>query len=233
MTDHRPWRFVLAVVAWVLLSSFSSASARTDVDLELVLAIDSSTSVDSQEFSLQLQGLAQAFRDPELLEAIMSGPRGAIAVTLIEWSGASRQRVNIAWRLIADSRAAQALAGDLEAAPRLVDTGATSISEAIRFGIRQFEDNEFVGFRRVIDISGDGENNQGVSMDQARRDADKAGVTVNALAVKNRVWGLEGYFREKVITGTAAFAMQADNYEAYIDAIRRKLIREIRGAPIS
>ena len=223
----------MAVLAWVFLAPCSPGSARTAVDLELVLAIDSSTSVDKREFSLQLEGLARAFRDPELLEAIRSGPRRAIAVTLIEWSSASRQRVSIPWRRIADPRAAEALAGKLEAAPRLVDAGATSISEAIRFCVRQFEASGFAGSRRVIDISGDGENNQGASLDQARREADQAGVTVNALAVKNRVWSLDAYFREEVITGSAAFAIQADDYEAYIEAIRRKLIREIRNSPIS
>jgi hypothetical protein len=121
----------------------------------------------------------------------------------------------------------------LKNAPRLVETGATSISEAIRFSLRQFPDSGFVGFRRVVDISGDGENNQGVSLDRARRDADSAGVTVNALAVKHRIWALDAYFREEVITRSAAFAIQADNYEDYIEAVRRKLIREIRNTPVS
>lgn len=230
---HRRWSSVLAVLVWVLLVPCASAAARSQVDLELVLAIDSSTSVDKHEFSLQLLGLAMAFRDPELLEAIQSGPRRAIAVTLIEWSGASRQRVSIPWRLVTGPNAAEALASDLEAAPRLIDTGATSISAAIQFCLRQFQDNGFVGFRRAIDISADGRNNQGVPLDKARGDADKAGVTVNALAVKNRVWALDAYFREEVITGPGAFAVQADDYEAYIEAIRRKLIREIRDGPIS
>jgi hypothetical protein len=230
---YRPSWSAVAVLAWVSLGPCSHASARTEVDLELVLAIDSSTSVDKQEFSLQLQGLALAFRDPELLEAIRSGAHRAIAVTLVEWSGASRQRVNIPWRMITDSATAEGLAGALESAPRLVDTGATSISEAIRFCILQFGTDEFVGFRRVIDLSADGENNQGAPLGQARQAADKAGVTVNALAVKNRVWGLDAYFRDEVITGPAAFAVQADDYETYIEAIRRKLIREIRNTPVS
>jgi hypothetical protein len=233
LTSHRGWRCALAVLAWAVFVPCGPASAGGEVDLELVLAIDSSTSVDEQEFSLQLLGLARAFRDPELLEAIRSGPRRAIAVTLVEWSSAWRQQVSIPWRLVGGASAAEQLANDLEAAPRLIDTGATSISEAIRFSILQFHGNGFAGFRRVIDISADGRNNQGAPLDKARRDADVAGVTVNALAVKNRVWALDAYFRDEVITGAAAFALQADDYEDYVEAIRRKLIREIRNTPVS
>jgi hypothetical protein len=234
----RPgWRMASRAAAILLFLVVASptipAMAQTPVDLELVLAIDSSASVDNREFALQLRGLAHAFRDPELLEAIRSGPHQAISVTLIEWSSASRQRVNIPWRLVTGTQAAAKLADDLKNAPRLVETGATSISEAIRFSLRQFPDSGFVGFRRVVDISGDGENNQGVSLDRARRDADSAGVTVNALAVKHRIWALDAYFREEVITRSAAFAIQADNYEDYIEAVRRKLIREIRNTPVS
>lgn len=202
------------------------------VDLELVLAVDSSASVDAREFGQQMNGLALAFRDEAVVEAATAGPNGAIAVTVIEWSSVGLQIVSVPWRIIDGSAAAEALADILDGAPRQVETGATSISTALLFAIALFDNNGFEGLRRVVDISGDGFNNQGVPTDVARSAADKAGVTVNGLAIENQVLGLGDYFEHNLITGLGAFVERADDYEDYVDAIRRKLLREIRDVPM-
>ena len=233
MTRRGRFAGWLVFVHVLMVGPAIAARADVPVDLELVLAIDSSASVDQREFTLQLKGLALAFRDPEVQQAIASGPLAAIAVTLVEWSSDDRQRVNIPWRLVRGAKAAKVLADDLQDAPRLIDTGATSISEAIRFSVRQFTDNGFAGHRQVIDISGDGYNNQGFPMAGARDAARDGDVTVNGMAIENQVLGLGRYYRDRVITGLGAFMMRADDYEDYIDAIRRKLAREIRSVPVS
>ncbi|MBT6138437.1 MAG: DUF1194 domain-containing protein [Rhodospirillaceae bacterium] len=229
----RIWIF--SVIIWVVPVCGLSGIAHADlpVDLELVLAIDSSASVDADEFASQLGGLAKAFRSADLLRAITSGAHGRVAVALVEWSSADRQRLNIPWRLIADRASAEALAKDIETAPRLVETGATSISSAIVFALAQFEANAFEAPRRVIDISGDGENNHGAKLKGARQAADALGVTVNALAIENEVVGLSAYFRQQVIAGPGAFAERARDYVDYVEAIQRKLLREIGPVPIS
>lgn len=209
------------------------AHAETPVDLELVLAVDSSASVDRTEFTLQLQGLADAFRDPEVLQAIRSGPLRAIAVTLVEWASASRQEINVPWRLVDGPSAAEALAIDIETAPRLIETGSTSISAAIRFGLGLFEGNGFAGERMTIDISGDGHNNAGPLLEESRQLADGLDVTVNGLAIENEAADLGDYFSDSVIVGPGSFAMRANDYGDYIQAIRRKLIREIRSVPVA
>ena len=230
------WRpaAVLALLIGVAIGAPAAApGAGTKVDLELVLAVDSSASVDREEFALQFEGIARAFRDPEVIQAIADGPYGAIAVTVVEWSSLDRQAINIPWHRI-DGDASAARFADLATnAPRLIDTGATSISAAITTATTLFESSGFDGSRRVIDISGDGYNNQGFPMSLARRAAEDAGVTVNGLAIENQVQGLSAYYRHNVITGFAAFAIEAADYKDYIQAFRRKLLREIRNVPVS
>lgn len=233
MTSIGRFACCVALANFLILMPNAAVVSEEPVDLELVLAIDSSASVDQKEFTLQLKGLALAFRDPEVHRAIASGPLASIAVTLIEWSSDDRQRVNIPWRRVRGAAAAASLADDLQDAPRLIETGATSISEAIRFSVRQFADNGFSSRRRVIDISGDGYNNQGFPMALARGEASVGEVTVNGMAIENQVLGLGRFYRDKVITGPGSFAMRADDYQDYITAIRRKLIREIRSVPVS
>ena len=149
---------VLAVAGW-------GTRARAEpVDLELVLAVDSSASVDYIEFNLQLEGLAYAFRDPDLVAAIGNGQYGAIAVTLMEWASSDRQQRVLPWTRIASAADAAAFADRIDRSPRQIQTGATSISSAIRVANRLFEANGFEGTRRTIDLSGDGYNNQGEAL---------------------------------------------------------------------
>ena len=230
---------VLATLAAALLLAVplaagpAPARAAEPVDLELVLAVDSSASVDYTEFNLQLQGLTLAFEDPELAEAIAAGPMGAIAVTLIEWSSAERQEISLPWTVLRSADDARAFAEEISRAPRRVVTGATSISSSILFAAGLFETNGFEGSRRVIDLSGDGYNNQGAALSVARQLVLDRAITINAVAIENQVNGLGDYFENSLIGGFGAFVIRATDYEDYIGQIRRKLLREIMPAPIS
>lgn len=197
------------------------------VDVQLVLAIDSSTSVNMDEYYLQLEGYAAAFRHDDLLKAIRSGEHKAIAVCLFEWSGDRQQNVNLAWRRLSDAADLRAFATELETAPRLVIGGETAIGAAIDFGADLLDSSGFAGARRVIDISGDGANNRGRPATQARDDALLRGIVINGLAILNEEPALDQYYRASVVGGTGAFVIAAHDYHDFADAILRKLLREI------
>lgn len=218
---------------------FSQAEARLDtpVDLELALAVDISRSIDAEEALLQRQGYIQAFRDPEVIQAIRSGMLRRIAVTYFEWAGMSLPEVVVGWTLIEDAASANAFA---EALGRIAPNAArrTSISRAIDFALPLFEGNGVEGTRRVIDVSGDGPNNWGDLVTQARDRAVALGVTVNGLPILDDGGGLfssfnipdlDLYYRDCVIAGPAAFIVVAADFSDFARAIRRKLILEIAG----
>jgi len=220
-------RRLLLIVLVLLGVAGSPRAATTDVDLQLVLAIDSSSSVSMDEYYLQLEGYAAAFRHPELLKAIASGPRKAIAVTLFEWSGPGRQVVNFPWRRLSEAGDLDSFAAELALAPRLVLGGETAIGDAIDFALDLFARSEFEGSRRVIDVSGDGVSNRGRPVTAARDDALFQGAVINGLAVLNEEPEVEGFYRNFVIGGPGAFVIAARDYSDFADAILRKLIREI------
>jgi hypothetical protein len=224
-------RLIASIVA--VVAGWGLDARSEPVDLELVLAVDSSASVDYSEFSLQLEGLALAFRDPELAATISAGIHGVIAVTLMEWSSIGRQEVALPWTRIATTADASAFADAIDRSPRQLQTGATSISSAIEFANGLFAGNGFEGVRRVIDLSGDGYNNQGEPLDITRAAVLATGTTINALAIENQVLGLTEYFEQQLIGGVAAFAMRATDYRDYLGQIRRKLLREIQAPPMS
>jgi hypothetical protein len=198
-----------------------------EVDLRLVLAIDSSSSVSMDEYYLQLEGYAAAFRHPDLHKAIASGSRQAIAVTLFEWSGPGRQTVNFPWRRLGDPADLDGFATELTTAPRLVLGGETAIGDAIDFALDLLDRSEFTGGRRVIDVSGDGASNQGRPVTAARDEAVFQGVTVNGLAVLNEEPDVDAFYSRFVIGGAGAFVLAARDYTDFADAILKKLIREI------
>jgi hypothetical protein len=225
-------RLLLAIVVAAGLAG-PAAGAPERVDLKLVLAVDSSSSVDPEEFALQMDGIAHAFRTPELIAAIQAGAHRAIAVTLVEWSNASWQRENVGWTVIHDAASADGFARLVETAPRLIYGGATSISGALRFALGQLAASTVTAERRVIDVSGDGSNNQGAPVAEARGVALAAGVTINGLAIVNEESDLEQYYRSEVIGGPGAFALAARDYDDFARAILRKLLREIEAVPVS
>ncbi len=209
---------------------FAAPAARAQqmaVDVELVLAIDCSYSVNSEEFDLQMRGLAQAFESTQVQQAIEGSTRGVIAVIVVQWSDGISQDIAVPWTLVYDANSARRFAQAIRSAPRLTPTGATSISAMVEIGVALFNANQFTGDRKVIDISADGFNNTGPPMPLLRRFAENNGVTINGLAIIDDRPELESYFQYRVITGLGAFVITANDYAAYGDAIRRKLLREI------
>ncbi|MGQ0662127.1 MAG: DUF1194 domain-containing protein [Pseudomonadota bacterium] len=231
----RAHAVVLALAAGLL----GPAGARSQsVDLQLVLAIDSSSSVSMDEFYLQLEGYATAFKHPDLRRAIRSGPNQAIAVSLFEWSSPNQQAINFDWRLLSDQASLETFAAELAGAPRVVIGGNTAIGSAIEVGIEMLELSPFEGGRKVIDISGDGASNGGRPVTAMRDQATFLGVTINGLAILSEEPDLDAYYRRFVIGGPGAFVISARDYTDFADAILKKLLREIttiatagRGAP--
>ncbi len=224
-------RFKTVVVLALAVAAVASAApaARAEpVDLQLVLAIDSSSSVTMDEYYLQLQGYAAAFRHPDLLKAIQSGPQKAIAVTLFEWSGIGMHQIDFEWRRVDDAASLENFAKELEIAPRLVIGGETAIGDAIDFAMTQFGAGGFDGGRRVIDVSGDGANNRGRPAAAARDDAVFQGVSINGLAVLHEEPHLDAFYRDNVIGGPGAFVIAAHDYNDFADAILKKLVHEIQ-----
>jgi hypothetical protein len=228
-----PWLLRAVILDLCNGGMATSVAADVPVDLELILAIDSSDSVDSGEYALQVGGLAQAFRDPEVHRAIRGGMLGSIVVAVIEWSGRYQQIVQIPWTRLDGPAAALAFADEIADLQRAFDEGVTSISGALDFASGQFDGNGFVAARRVIDISSDGVQNQGRRIDLAREATLARDVTINALVILNEMPDLEEYFGERVIGGFGAFVMAANDYPDYPEAIRRKLLREIGQTPVS
>jgi hypothetical protein len=219
---------VLAAIASCALSHSTNADdVSKPVDLQLVLAIDSSSSVDMDEFYLQLEGYAAAFRHPELFAAIRKGSHQAIAVALFEWSSDRHQTVNFEWRRLDSQEGLEAFAQELQTAPRLVIGGQTAIGDAIDFAMSLFTRSGYDTGRRVIDVSGDGASNRGRRVTEARDDAVRQGIAINGLAVLNEEPNVDEFYRWAVIGGTGAFVISAHDYTDFADAILKKLVREI------
>jgi hypothetical protein len=230
---------IAAFAAFLVAAAISSAGARAEtVDLLLVLAADVSRSIDDVEFNLQRKGYAAAMTDPQVLRAIVGGRNHAIAVTFIEWSGAADQNVVVDWTVVRDEEAAGSVAATMLTAPRSF-LGRTSISAVIDFAMERFAAAPAQAEKRIIDISGDGTNNSGRGITEARDDAVGAGTTINALAIINTQanpgyafhtqppGGLPKYFEENVIGGPGAFLLKVDNFESFAAAITRKMVTEI------
>jgi hypothetical protein len=228
----------LAGLAVVALLALNGPAAALPVDLELVLAVDVSRSVDPEEAKLQREGYLEALVHPRVLQAIRSGPLGKIAVTYVEWAGVDTQYTVVPWTVIEDDQSAAGFTSRIAAAPYNARNW-TSVSGAIDYAVRLFEDNGFEGTRRVIDVSGDGRTNQGRPSSAARDDAVAAGITINGLPVVNErmnfyrppEYDLDVYYRDNVIGGPGAFMIVAENFNAFTGAILSKLIREIASVP--
>ena len=215
-----------------LLSSVPAAAQEVRVDLELVLAVDVSQSVDQYEGYLQRLGYIRALEDPRVIESIQGGYLGRIAATYVEWAGEGLWRTVVDWRVIETKAAAFAFAEILSDIGVARGTG-TSITSILSHAVTLFESNGYDGDRRVIDISGDGPNSSGGIVIFARDAAVEEGITINGLPINNYDGGnftlpdLDVYYRECVIGGTGAFVVAADGFESFADAILRKFILEI------
>jgi hypothetical protein len=220
----------IAVVAAAVLSGGLPAEAQTPVDLQLVLAVDASGSVSNERFLLQQKGYAAAFRNPRLLEAIVSGTTRTIAVTMTQWTGPMQQVQVVPWMLISDQASMLRFADAVDRASRQLFGGGTSISGAIDHAMTLFGDSQFMGARRVIDISGDGANNRGRPAADARDDAVREGVGINGLPILALEPNLDQYYWNHVVGGAGAFVVVAESYDTFADAILKKLVTEISAA---
>ncbi len=221
-------RFRACLVALMLLLLATPAAAtETTVDLQLVLAVDASGSVNDVRFELQKQGYAAAFRNPQVVKAIMSGAEQSIAVTMLQWTGPFLHVQVVPWTRISDAASARAFADAIAQSQRELFGGGTSISGAIDQSMVLFSQSPYKSQRRTIDISGDGSNTSGRSVVRARDDAVAAGVGINGLPILSLEPNLDRYYYSFVIGGPGAFMIPASSYENFADAVVKKLILEI------
>ncbi len=209
------------------------------VDVELVLGVDVSWSMDHEEQLMQRDGYSRAFRSKEVIDAILGGGYGSIAVTYVEWAGYASQITVVPWTLIDSVASAEKFADDLKVQEPL-QLRRTSISGAIDYARERFRANGYAGLRRVIDISGDGPNNDGRPVLDARNDAVAKGITINGLPLMTNasdsydgfaIKDLDDYYSDCVIGGTQAFMIPVHSWEEFPVALRRKLVLELAGSP--
>jgi Protein of unknown function (DUF1194) len=241
MVMIRLIRCMLALAA-LALTPTTFAAAAEPVDLLLVLSSDVSRSVDHPKFLLQREGYAAAISDPQVLDAIKSGPHQRIAICFVEWSGFGAQKLVIDWTLIDGPAAARKFGDQLLELPRSF-ADRTSISGGIEFAAAQLERSPFEGARRTIDVSGDGTNNAGRDVRLARDETIARGIVINGLVIlsdrpvpwnaehTNPPGGLEKYYQDNVIGGPGAFVLVAENFHSFGRAIIKKLIAEIAFLP--
>ena len=212
------------------------AQKEASVDVELVLAVDVSYSMDMDELAIQREGYAQAIVSKEFLQALKSGPHGKIAVTYFEWAASTDQKIIIPWRLIDGPETADAVANEIMKTP-IRRASRTSISGAINFAMPLFDENPYRGLRRVIDISGDGPNNNGAPVVVARDAAVEKGVVINGLPIMVKepsystmdIDNLDSYYEDCVIGGPGSFVVTIKDRDKFKEAIRTKLLLEVAG----
>jgi hypothetical protein len=232
--------FGLSCLAAALLSAFAALAQNTgppeEVDVALVLAVDVSYSMDPEELALQRSGYIEAFRSRELQDAIGKGALGKIAVTYVEWAGSGFQYIVRPWKIVDGPAAANAFAEELGEAPTRRGR-RTSISAAIDLSVKLLEEANVTAARRVIDISGDGANNDGRPVTIARDEAGAKGIAINGLPVMLKQAGyfdienLDIYYKDCVVTGIGAFVIPIREKHQFVEATRTKLVREIAEAP--
>jgi hypothetical protein len=243
LVERPAMRWLLAVIV-LLVAAVQGAPVRAAeaVDVALVLVTDVSRSVYDGEFELMKQGYAAALADPEVLAAIKGGAIGAVAVNYVEFASAYEARTVVDWMVIRDEASAKAFIDKVVAAPRSA-WGRTAISAGIDLGMRNLRGSGFEAQRMVIDVCGDGTNNNGRDVSAARDEAVEAGVTINGLAIINdnpQAWslahvqppgGLPNYYRENVTGGIGSFVLEIHDFRSFGEAMKRKLLNEIAALP--
>jgi hypothetical protein len=227
--------FAVALLAMLPGAAANSADERPPVDVELVLAVDISYSMDYDELALQREGYILALTSEQFIDALRRGPLGKIAVTYVEWAGSGEQQVVVPWQVIDSPASADSYAERLKNAP-IRRAYRTSISGALKFSAELFGTN-YKGIRRVIDVSGDGTNNQGDLVEPTRDDVLRKGITINGLPIMLKtplasmidVPDLDVYYEDCVIGGPGAFLVPVRERHQFADAIRNKLVLEVAG----
>jgi hypothetical protein len=237
----------MRLIVWLLaalLATTPASHAAENVDLTLVLVTDVSRSIDDAEFKLEKEGYATAFTSRQVIDAIRGGSVGAIAVAYVEFASSFEVRTVLDWEVIRDRASAQDFADRLVASPRSF-WGRTAISAGIDRAVQLLAESGFEAPRRVIDVCGDGTNNAGRDVSEARDDAVKAGITINGLAIINDhpvSWtyahvqppgGLPNYYRENVTGGPASFVLEVHDFHTFGEAMTRKLVTEIAATEVS
>lgn len=224
------------LIATITGTQSQSQRSATEVDLQLVLAVDISYSMDPEEQRLQREGYMEAIVSPEVIEAIGRGLLGRIAVSYLEWAGSTDQQVVVGWRMIDGKAAAEAFAAELRAKPYR-RAFRTSVSGALDASTALIETSGLTSQRRVIDVSGDGANNNGRPVEPARDDALSKRITINGLPIMlkrpdNRtmdIANLDQYYEDCVVGGPGSFVIPIKSLDEFVPATRRKLIMEIAG----
>jgi hypothetical protein len=232
----NPWTNPATLLAPQSAPRFADKETVPSVDVELILAVDVSYSMDMDELAIQREGYAQAIVSKEFLQALKSLPNGKIAVTYFEWAASSDQKVIIPWRLIDGPETADAVADEIMKTP-IRRASRTSISGAIYFAMPLFDENPYRGLRRVIDISGDGPNNNGAPVTGARDMALEKGITINGLPIMVKepsystmdIDDLDFYYEDCVIGGPGSFVVSIKDRDKFKEAIRTKLVLEVAG----
>ena len=223
----RRWRLrMLAATACLALASQPASGQPVSCKLALVLALDISSSVNEREYNIQLQGLARALRTPEVIQAILTPEGVGIAVIVYEWSGYNQQDIVIPWTILDSEAVILDLAATLSAHRRPYSDLTTAIGKAVEYGARMFQTAPTCG-RKVIDISGDGENNDGVGPEYFRAQGKLDGITINGLVIQGAFPDPAPYYRNHVVQGPGAFVALARDYDDYPSVIIGKLLREI------
>lgn len=217
-----------------LATRIAQKAREASVDVELVLAVDVSYSMDMDELAVQREGYASAIVSKEFLQALKALPNGKIAVTYFEWAASTDQKIIIPWRIIDGPETADAVASEILKAP-IRRASRTSISGAINFAMPLFENNPYPGLRRVIDISGDGPNNNGAPVTPARDEAVGKGIIINGLPIMVKepslstmdIENLDWYYEDCVVGGPGSFVVPIKDREKFKEAIRTKLLLEV------
>ena len=239
---HRWLVSFAAGVAFATIAVLPAMTRAETADVAIALTADVSRSIDDEEFQLQRQGYAAAVTNPQFMQAIQSGPHGAVALCFLEWAGPDQLAVVVKWMVIRDGKGAAEFAKILLDAPRS-SAGRTAIGAGIDFAVAQFETGGVAAKRRIIDVSGDGSNNSGRLVTDARDEAVAKGITINGLAIINEktsgepgtfryvhthpFGGLPNYYRDNVIGGPGAFVLQIVNFDTFAEAMTNKLLTEI------
>jgi hypothetical protein len=240
------WSGISAVLVWAAFALAASAAptprfadrspGAIPVDVELVIAVDISYSMDPEEQALQREGYVKALASREFMQALREGANGKIAITYFEWAGQNDQKILMPWRLIEGPESADAVAAEIAAAPYR-RAARTSISGALTFAKPLFDASGYRGLRRVIDVSGDGTNNSGPLVVPARDEVLAAGITINGLPIMLKrpmpgtmdIDDLDIYYEDCVIGGPGAFVIPIREREKFIEATRTKLVLEVAG----
>jgi hypothetical protein len=239
---HRRLVSFAAGVAFATIAVLPAVTRAETADVAIALTADVSRSIDDEEFQLQRQGYAAAVTNPRVVQAIQSGPQGGVALCFLEWAGPDQLAVVAKWMVIRDGKGAAEFAKILLDAPRS-SAGRTAIGAGIDFAVAQFETGGVAAKRRIIDVSGDGSNNSGRLVTDARDEAVAKGITINGLAIINEktsgepesfryvhthpAGGLPNYYRDNVIGGPGAFVLEIVNFDTFAQAMTNKLLTEI------